>query len=64
MTMKTMRIERKARQHDDADDGADDAPDFEQKSLVFEIKDEAKGEVEAVFSTFGVIDHDGDWTDP
>lgn len=29
-----------------------------------EIKDAAKGEVEAVFSTFGVIDHDGDVTDP
>lgn len=32
------------------------------KQLRFEIKDATKGEVEAVFSTFGVIDHDGDVT--
>ena len=30
----------------------------------FALKDAAKGEVEAVFSTFNVVDKDGDWTPP
>lgn len=35
------------------------------KSLTgVEIKSESKGEVEALFSTFGVVDHDGEITDP
>lgn len=37
---------------------------LERKSVTLEIKDAAKGEVEAVFATFGVIDHHGDWTEP
>lgn len=32
--------------------------------LAVTIKDAAKGEIEAVFSTFNVRDHDGDWTEP
>ena len=44
---------------------ADDEDGHERKSLVsFEIKDAAKGLVEAVFSTFGVKDKQGDWTLP
>ena len=35
-----------------------------RKSLEFKITDAEKGEVEAVFSTFNVIDHDGDVTLP
>lgn len=50
--MKTIR------QPTDAEEGV------ERKSFILEIKDETKGEVEAVFSTFGVKDHDGDWTLP
>lgn len=34
------------------------------KGLAVEIKDAAKGEIEAVFATFNAIDHDGDWTEP
>lgn len=33
-------------------------------SLAIEIKDVAKGELEAVFATFNVKDHDADWTMP
>lgn len=37
---------------------------MDKKALAnVEIKDETKGEVAAVFSTFGVVDHDGDVTD-
>jgi hypothetical protein len=40
---------------------ADDATDpVEIKGLTLEIKDEAKGEVEAVIATLGVVDHDAD----
>lgn len=34
------------------------------KGLRVEVKDADKGEVTAVFSTFGVVDHDGDVTSP
>jgi hypothetical protein len=33
---------------------------LERKSFEFEIKDEAKGEIEAVIATFDVVDKDGD----
>lgn len=42
---------------------AEDAK-IERKSFFLEIKDEVKGQVEAVFSTFGVKDKDNDWTEP
>lgn len=34
------------------------------KNLKLSVKDAEKGTVEAVFSTFNVKDHDGDWTLP
>ncbi len=34
------------------------------KRLTVEIKDAERGEIEAVVATFGVKDHDGDWTLP
>jgi len=37
---------------------------LERKSVTLEIKDAAKGQVEAVFATFDVIDHHSDWTEP
>lgn len=37
---------------------------MDTKSLRVEVKDADKGEVKAVFSTFGQVDSDGDWTDP
>lgn len=37
---------------------------MERKTFTVEIKDAEKGEVEAVFSTFNLIDHDGDVTVP
>lgn len=36
---------------------------FERKSVTLEIKDAEKGQVEAIFATFDVIDHHGDWTE-
>lgn len=39
-------------------------PDRETKSFTISVKDAEKGTVEAVFSTFGVVDHDGDITLP
>lgn len=40
------------------------APARETKTLTFEVKDAEKGIIEAVFSTFGVKDHDEDLTLP
>lgn len=39
-------------------------PDRETKSFTISVKDAEKGTVEAVFSTFNVVDHDGDITMP
>lgn len=36
----------------------------ETKALRFAVKDASTGQVEAVFATFNVKDHDGDWTLP
>lgn len=45
-------------------DDDSDAIGVERKSFTLEVKDETQGIVEAVFSTFGVKDHDNDWTEP
>ena len=37
---------------------------LQRKTLTLEIKDAEKGQVEAVFATFDVIDKHGDWTEP
>lgn len=37
---------------------------FARKGLVWAVKNADQGLVEAVFATFGVKDHDGDWTLP
>lgn len=39
-------------------------PERETKSFTISVKDAEKGTVEAVFSTFNVVDHDGDITLP
>lgn len=47
-----------------ATSGTTPAPARETKTLTFEVKDAEKGIIEAVFSTFGVKDHDEDVTLP
>jgi hypothetical protein len=60
-----LTIQAKARKRAASDSPEAEDPDgVERKTFTLEIKDETKGQVEAVFSTFNVKDHDDDWTLP
>ena len=61
--MLTLQTKSRKRGASDATE-FQDAPGVERKTFMLEIKDEATGQVEAVFSTFNVKDHDDDWTLP
>lgn len=58
LTIQTKARNRAASDPSESEDGV------EQKRFMLEIKDESTGQVEAVFSTFNVKDHDDDWTLP
>jgi hypothetical protein len=59
LTLQTKSRKRAASDPSDPDDA-----DVERKTFTLEIKDEEKGQVEAVFSTFNVKDYHDDWTLP
>ena len=61
--MLTLQTKSRKRAASDPSD-ADDADGVERKTFTLEIKDEATGKVEAVFSTFNVKDYHDDWTLP